>query len=330
MFGVARRSFIGYSEAGGPRMRVDPRNPFARQLRHLYVPSKHDGSGTRGNPVYEGRNLAGYLDNRHGGAGGANAVIRYGATSSSNKRPPIGRDAFGDYWDHWINGTAGTQPQDITPGGGAPFGWDPAANGGHQPATIFALGRLMRTTSGQVHTIFHLGINGAYTTILSFRMNNTNLQFHVGTGTERTVATPQAALLYQPCLYMGTTRSNTDHELLVRNLVTGALTHVTSVLDSGTTGVAATSIILGSYRGGTTYSLPNQSVWVYAIGMWDRGMTREEMVEFSRNPRRLWVPEEVPNDLFQNDKSFLDLGLSAPQRKFGFGMPPFLTSDGLK
>jgi hypothetical protein len=261
-------------------------SPLARGLRLLFVPNRDEAPGAATAAGFVGRNLAEGMR----GASTAAASLAFSRQTSGvmlSTPPRVERGIHGPFWQFYQGGTSVQQAMDVERG--APWGWDPSATGGYQAITMFAVVRLRMSSAGVGHCIME--IRQSSTCLAALYHNSGNFQLNIATGTLRTVATSETSFVNDLAVFIGTSRSATDHEITVRNLRSGAIVHATSVLNSGATGSTPTALTLGGVRStAAVFGLGNHASEVYALGLYDRGMARAEMVDLARNPFALWRP----------------------------------------
>lgn len=218
-----------------------------------FVDATADSSGSR----QAIRNLAEGQISRTDAASGGNTDI-----------PPIGRGQLGRVWN--FNTGVGTNfipiIDDIR---GLP--WRPWDFGGYTPGTIFAV-----ATSFGVDS--YRRIFGQY----RFTFNEFHLTFwNDGTilaaiNSGSVVPISSAYSVGVPYAIAFTSRSQTDHQLRFRNLLTGAVSNATSTSNCGSsaTDTGSWRLAIGSTgRGGDQL----RNGHIYITGFWARGMSQAEI-----------------------------------------------------
>jgi hypothetical protein len=206
--------------------------------------------------------------------------------------PRIRSDVYGPYWDfndtpNWRFMLAGTTTEHIP--------WRPGDNGGYQAGTLMVVLRHTGSPSGS-QTYFGFGGPAAFAISATggnlygfIRMGGTGSGLSV-TGSAPTVGDPYAVFF--------TTRSTTDHEFVMVNLRSGAISTTTSTTDLGTPGGYANTCAIGSYLynliGAAEYA---RAVRIYQCGLWLRGMSLAEMGQIAKQVFALATPSvsRIPN-----------------------------------
>jgi hypothetical protein len=242
-------------------------------LRLLFRPSGDEMGGISG--IASIRNMASALNAFTAGFYRAN-------NNTSAVRPRLSRDAFGPYW------VFSTTSDRLEPaGGGFPttaIPWQTAA--GHVPGTIAAVFMVTTAVTAEEYLFFIGGNTGSSCGIGVGLGNGSVATGKIFTRTSRIVST-SAITLYQPHAAIFTSRSRTDHEVVCRNLITGAVLSNTSALDSGALGGLPVSIDFGNQAGLVGFFTKGR---IYLGAFWDRAFTRPEQDAWLEAPMAFMQP----------------------------------------
>jgi hypothetical protein len=259
---------------------------FARSMAGLYVPRDQLGSATVETAHVE--NLAyGSIGSNHNGR----FTRRWANPGSVWPVPRIRSDIYGPYWDfndtpNWNFMLAGTTTQHIP--------WRPGDNGGYQAGTLMVVLRHTAAPSGD-QTYFGFGGSTPFT--ISATGGNLYGFIRMGGGSSLSV-TGSAPTVGDPYAVFFTTRSTTDHEFVMVNLRSGAISTTTSTTNLGTAGTYANTCAIGSYLYDVTSAAEYaRAVRIYQCGLWLRGMSLAEMGQIAKQVFALATPSvsRIPN-----------------------------------
>jgi len=273
-------------------------SPHLVGLMGLYAPTApvFGRAAAGGTELCDLENLA-----PHDYAGLPNARFwRRASTNSSLPQPETRADLVGPYWDF----PAARRVRFVSAAGLMP--WRPGDTGGHAPGTLMAVVRLTASTGGEQ-------------VVFCFSANSANI-FSIGFGsgsaargvirTNTSVAVSTAGLtLNRPYVLLFTTRSNTDHQIIARDLWTGAVLSATSASNSGTAGTIPSFHQIGYQTGAGDLNFFS-SGRVYLCAFWARGMSQAEMHEVARAPMSLLAPS-ITRRAFAEDAGPVEADLDA-------------------
>jgi hypothetical protein len=254
-------------------------NPHLEALMGLYVPMAGPfGRASAGATLADLENLApapyGALPNRR--------FWRRNGTSGGATSPSILTDVCGPYWDYpaaryiRMTGTA------------AEMQWRPSDFGGHAPGTLMAVAMMTAAPSADNILICFSG-NSSNILSVGFALSGTSIARGV-IRTNTAVNVNSATLsLNRPYCLIFTTRSNVDHQLVVRDLLTGAVVGASSVTDSGLIGTIPSFHQIGYQTGAADLNFFTTGR-LYAAAFWARGMTQAEMYEVAARPFSIVAP----------------------------------------
>lgn len=250
---------------------LNPENKLSAGLRHLYVPTGCSNVGSRGSRLSI-FNIG--EQQTYGSATGVGGAWSGSDVATGVNPPPITASQLGLAWDFTGGGVAGQFS-------GA-HGYDPAGAGGHSPATAFCLLEMI-TIPGSFRSILSLAVNTTNQQFF-FGLNGASIYFAAATGVTASMTGPSLAVGGLYCI-IASTRSATDHEVVVRDLTTGVITRTTSTTDFGSSGTNPSTMEFG--RRATTLFLTG--VRIAALGFYPaRGLTSAEMTQLAYSPTSLW------------------------------------------
>lgn len=283
-----------YDEVGATLSLGSPRDlgqdPY---LRLLFRPQGADG-GALGQ-IADMQNMA-------SGLSASTGSRMYRINNSISGRPALLQDTFGPYWN-FATTSDRLIPSGAGGSGGAPMPWQTTA--GHLPGTIASVFMLTSASVGEQY-VFFIGGNTASSCGIGIGVSaGSVVAGKIFTRTGRIVSTTAMAI-NQPYAAVFTSRSTTDHEVVARNLITGAVLSATSALDSGVLAGAPTALTIGSQANLVAHM---DRARIYMCAFWERAFTNNEMMAWASAPLAIMKPR-IPALRFAEASSLRPYGPS--------------------
>jgi len=228
------------------------------------------------------------------GPSGNNRRFWIGSNSGAGNAVNTLSDIYGPYWEigstnvraRLLNGQSALMP------------WAPA--GGYMAGALGAVVMPTSTPSGAGCVICFsgdtAGSNGNFELGIT-TSGGTRAYGNIYTGTTTASLTSPSNLTNgNPHAIIFTTRANNDHELVVRDLVTGVTSSTTSTTNAGTTANTPPYYQMFFRTGGGDLNLL-ANARVYQTMFWSGGKTQAEMYEIVRAPLSIVAPAAFPMPL---------------------------------